>query len=121
MASRALCHLRLQESDGTAKVILAPAAEKCVYRFRGLPGLSQNQPGCRLSHCSVRSTCIVRPKHTGALGFHRLVITSDISLEYLPNMAIRLLVNSEMTLKNSKGDLIARSLWANSEANCMLA
>ncbi|MET4788800.1 hypothetical protein ABIF64_000978 [Bradyrhizobium japonicum] len=41
MASRALCHLRLQESDGTAKVILAPAAEKCVYRFRGLLGLSQ--------------------------------------------------------------------------------
>ncbi|MEY9154926.1 hypothetical protein ABIG04_003236 [Bradyrhizobium japonicum] len=35
MASRALCHLRLQESDGTAKVILASAAEKCVYRFRG--------------------------------------------------------------------------------------
>jgi hypothetical protein len=36
-------------------------------------------------------------------------------------MAARLLVNSAMTLGNSKGDLIVASLWANSKANCMLA
>jgi hypothetical protein len=60
-------------------------------------------------------------KHQPALGFHRLVVNSDISLEYLPNMAIRLLVNSAITLKSSNGDLIATSLLANSKANCMLA
>jgi len=60
----------------------------------------------------------------GGLGlrlFHRLVPNSAISIEYFWNMAIRLLVNSAMTLRISTGDLIVASLWANSKANCMLA
>jgi hypothetical protein len=60
----------------------------------------------------------------GGLGlrlFHRLVPNSAISIEYFWNMAIRLLVNSAMTVRISTGDLIVASLWANSKANCMLA
>jgi len=46
MANRALCHLRLQENDGTAKVILVPAAEhKCVYRFRRASGFEPKSTG----------------------------------------------------------------------------
>jgi hypothetical protein len=44
--------------------------------------------------------------------FHRLVPNSAISIEYFWNMAIRLLVNSAMTLRISTGDLIVTSLWA---------
>jgi uncharacterized membrane protein YeaQ/YmgE (transglycosylase-associated protein family) len=39
------------------------------------------------------------------LAFHRLVPNSAISIEYFWNMAIRLLVNSAMTLRISTGDL----------------
>jgi len=55
MANRALCHLRLQENDGTAKVILVPAAEhKGVYRFRRASGFEPKSNGILASHCSVR-------------------------------------------------------------------
>jgi hypothetical protein len=53
--------------------------------------------------------------------FHPLVPNSAISIANFWNMAIRLLVNSTMTLKISTGDLIAASFAANSKANCMLA
>jgi hypothetical protein len=55
------------------------------------------------------------------LAVHRVVLNSTISFEYFRNMAIRLLVKSVMTLRNSTGDLIVASLWANSKENCMLA
>jgi hypothetical protein len=42
--------------------------------------------------------------------FYRLVPNSAISIEYLWNIAIRLLVNSAMTLRISTGDLIVASL-----------
>jgi hypothetical protein len=41
---------------------------------------------------------------------HRLVLNSAISFECFRNMAIRLLVNSALTLRNSTGDLIVASL-----------
>jgi hypothetical protein len=44
-----------------------------------------------------------------------------ISFECFWSMSIRLLVNSAMSAKNSKGDLIVASLGPNSKANCMLA
>jgi hypothetical protein len=58
-------------------------------------------------------------------GIHRavrlLILDSAISIECFRNMALRLLVNSAVTLRNSTGDLIVVSLWANSKPNCMLA
>jgi len=41
---------------------------------------------------------------------HRLILNSANSVECFRNMAIRLLVNSAMTLGNSRGDLIIASL-----------
>ena len=46
----------------------------------------------------------------GHKAVHRLVVNSAISFEYFRNIAIRLLVNSAMTLGNSKGDLTVASL-----------
>ena len=68
-------------------------------------------------HCLKKTS----PGGLGLRLFHRLVPNSAISIEYFWNMAIRLLVNSAMTVRISTGDLIVASLWANSKANCMLA
>jgi hypothetical protein len=44
-----------------------------------------------------------------------------ISFECFWSKSIRLFANSEMSAKNSKGDLIVASLGPNSKANCTLA
>jgi hypothetical protein len=69
------------------------------------------------------AVAVSRPVAGGpwAWAFHRLILNSAISIEYLPIMAIRLPVNSVITLRISKGDLIVASLWVNSNANCALA
>ena len=56
-----------------------------------------------------------------AQSIHRRGLDSAISFQYAWNMAIRLFVNSAMTLRNSTGDLIVASLWVKSKANCKLA
>ena len=51
----------------------------------------------------------------------RLSTNSAICFECFRNMAIRLLVNSELTVRTSMGDPIVASLWAYSNEICMLA
>src|SRR6478752_10375484 len=50
-----------------------------------------------------------------------LAPNSIISFECFPNRAIRLPVNSAITVNNSTGDLTEVRLWLNSKENAMLA
>jgi hypothetical protein len=55
------------------------------------------------------------------LELERLSANSAICFECFRNMAIRLLVNSELTVSTSAGDPTVASLWAYSNAKYMLA
>ena len=97
--------------------------------FGGIPldamwgGIDHQLYGIDGGRSAIDRYCLKKTS-LGGLGlrlFHRLIPNSAISIEYFWNMAIRLLVNSAMTLRISTGDLIVASLWANSKANCMLA
>jgi hypothetical protein len=99
-------------------------SRKTIWRSSSL---HQSELGCVLMSPRPRSHTILLRRAAGGrrlrlgLSFHRLVLNSVTSFEHFPNMAIGLHVNSAMTLRSSKGDLIVASLWGNSKANCMLA
>jgi hypothetical protein len=101
--------------------VVAQSWADCITN---MPGFNLRQAHLQIRTASLESQMIPMIQHVFGQTlrlFHRLVPNSAISIEYFWNMAIRLLVNSAMTLRISTGDLIVASLWANSKANCMLA
>jgi hypothetical protein len=123
--TRQVCKLRgvVVPSFGRGDVDVVTAGSRHLPRLlerslSGLPAVEQFAVLASRFYGESHSFFFRRP---WSWAFHRLILNSVISFEYFPNMAIRLPVNSAITLRTSKGDLIVANLWLNSNASCMLA